>query len=287
MKFTKMQGAGNDYIYVDCTKELLENPAEKAVKVSDRHFGIGADGLILIKLSDKADFYMEMYNADGSQGKMCGNGIRCVGKYVYDNGLTNQTTVSVETLSGVKILQLHLGADGKVAAVTVDMGAPVLIPEAIPVNPAAFEQTGGKPLVSQPLLVAGERYEVTCVSMGNPHAIVYLDQDIDIEAFDIEKIGPAFENHPAFPDRINTEFVQVADENNLNMRVWERGSGETLACGTGACASLVASVLNGLCRESAVLHLLGGDLKITWDQKKNTVYLEGPAETVFTGEIEL
>ena len=287
MKFTKMQGAGNDYIYVDCTKELLENPAEKAVKVSDRHFGIGADGLILIKLSDKADFYMEMYNADGSQGKMCGNGIRCVGKYVYDNGLTNQTTVSVETLSGVKILQLHLGTDGKVAAVTVDMGAPVLIPEAIPVNPAAFEQTGAKPLVSQPLLVAGARYEVTCVSMGNPHAIVYLDQDIDIKAFDIEKIGSAFENHPAFPDRINTEFVQVADENNLNMRVWERGSGETLACGTGACASLVASVLNGLCRESAVLHLLGGDLKITWDQKKNTVYLEGPAETVFTGEIEL
>lgn len=287
MKFTKMQGAGNDYIYVDCTKELLENPAEKAVKVSDRHFGIGADGLILIKLSDKADFYMEMYNADGSQGKMCGNGIRCVGKYVYDNGLTNQTTVSVETLSGVKILQLHLGADGKVAAVTVDMGAPVLIPEAIPVNPAAFEQTGETPLVSQPLMVAGERYEVTCVSMGNPHAIVYLGQDIDIKAFEIEKIGPAFENHPAFPDRINTEFVQVLDENNLNMRVWERGSGETLACGTGACASLVASVLNGLCKESAVLHLLGGDLKITWDQKKNTVYLEGPAETVFTGEIEL
>lgn len=290
MVFTKMQGAGNDYVYVDCTVNELENASQIAVKVSDRHFGIGADGLILIKSSDKADFFMEMYNADGSQGKMCGNGIRCVGKYVYDNGLTDKTTVTVETLSGIKTLKLNLGEDGKVASIKVDMGEPVLKPADVPVDVAelvSYKGNGDEPVVNEKIMVDGREYAVTCVSMGNPHAIVYLDNDIDIKKFELEKIGPSFEKHPAFPDRINTEFIQVLDRDNLNMRVWERGSGETLACGTGACASLVATVLNGMCNDTAVLHLLGGDLTVTWDRQDNTVYLEGPAVTVFTGEIDL
>lgn len=290
MVFTKMQGAGNDYVYVDCTVNELENASQIAVKVSDRHFGIGADGLILIKSSDKADFFMEMYNADGSQGKMCGNGIRCVGKYVYDNGLTDKTTVTVETLSGIKTLKLNLGEDGKVASIKVDMGEPVLKPADVPVDVAelvSYKSNGEEPVVNEKIMVDGREYAVTCVSMGNPHAIVYLDNDIDIKKFELEKIGPSFEKHPAFPDRINTEFIQVLDRDNLNMRVWERGSGETLACGTGACASLVATVLNGMCNDTAVLHLLGGDLTVTWDRQDNTVYLEGPAVTVFKGEIDL
>lgn len=301
MKFTKMHGAGNDYVYVDCTKNDLNNPSEIAIKVSDRHFGIGSDGLILIKPSDKADFFMDMYNADGSRGKMCGNGIRCVGKFVYDNKLTDKTTVTIDTLSGVKTLKLNIGSDGKVESARVNMGAPVLQPSQVPVDITGLEsyknmskeqmqkekENVTEPVVSEHIKVNDKEYEVTCVSMGNPHAIVYLDNDIDIKKFEIEKIGPAFENHKAFPDRINTEFIQVLDKNNLNMRVWERGSGETLACGTGACASLVATVLNGKCNDTATLHLLGGDLKITWDKKDNTVYLEGPAKTVFTGEIEL
>lgn len=288
MKFTKMQGAGNDYVYMDCTQTELEDEAKTAVAVSDRHFGIGSDGLILIKKSDRADFFMEMYNADGSKGKMCGNGIRCVGKYVYDNGLTNQTTVTVDTLSGIKTLQLIPGSDGKITSVKVDMGAPILEAAQIPADTGAFQNAaeleGTDRILSEPLMADGKWYQVTCVSMGNPHAIVYLDADVDMKNFAVEKLGPVFENHKAFPDRINTEFIQVIDRQNLNMRVWERGSGETLACGTGACASLVATVLNGLCDETATLHLLGGDLKITWDRKENTVYLEGPAETVFTGE---
>lgn len=301
MKFTKMHGAGNDYVYVDCTKNDLNNPSEIAIKVSDRHFGIGSDGLILIKPSDKADFFMDMYNADGSRGKMCGNGIRCVGKFVYDNKLTDKTTVTIDTLSGVKTLKLNIGSDGKVESARVNMGAPVLQPSQVPVDITELESYKNmskeqmqkekeyvtEPVVSEHIKVNDKEYEVTCVSMGNPHAIVYLDNDIDIKKFEIEKIGPAFENHKAFPDRINTEFIQVLDKDNLNMRVWERGSGETLACGTGACASLVATVLNGKCNDTATLHLLGGDLKITWDKKDNTVYLEGPAKTVFTGEIEL
>lgn len=301
MKFTKMHGAGNDYVYVDCTKNDLNNPSEIAIKVSDRHFGIGSDGLILIKPSDKADFFMDMYNADGSRGKMCGNGIRCVGKFVYDNKLTDKTTVTIDTLSGVKTLKLNIGSDGKVESARVNMGAPVLQPSQVPVDITELEsyknmskeqmqkekENVTEPVVSEHIKVNDKEYEVTCVSMGNPHAIVYLDNDIDIKKFEIEKIGPAFENHKAFPDRINTEFIQVLDKDNLNMRVWERGSGETLACGTGACASLVATVLNGKCNDTATLHLLGGDLKITWDKKDNTVYLEGPAKTVFTGEIEL
>ena len=289
MKFTKMHGCGNDYVYVDCTQEELDNPEQAAIKVSDRHFGIGSDGLILIKKSDRADFFMDMYNADGSRGKMCGNGIRCVGKYMYDNGLTDKTEIKVDTLSGVKTLQLHV-TDGKVSTVTVDMGAPILKADEVPADVSVFNNkllNKSDMLIAEPLTVNGFEYHVTCVSMGNPHAIVYLDNNIDIKKFEIEKIGPFFENHKAFPERINTEFIQVVDKNNLNMRVWERGSGETLACGTGACASLVATVLNGMCDTTATLHLLGGDLKITWDKDENTVYLEGPAKTVFTGEVDI
>ena len=289
MKFVKMQGAGNDYVYVDCTKKELLNPSEIAIKVSERHFGIGSDGLILIKSSDKADFFMEMYNADGSQGMMCGNGIRCVGKFVYDNRLTDKTTVTIDTLSGIKTLELNI-IEGKVVSAVVDMGKPILNPELIPVDIRAFHEVSNENsdrIVSKTLIVEGKEYKVTCVSMGNPHAIVYLDSSIDIKKFEIEKIGPYFEHHLAFPERVNTEFVQVLDRSNLNMRVWERGSGETLACGTGACASLVATALNGLCDDTAVLHLLGGDLKIMWDKKVGTVYMEGPATTSFTGEIEV
>ena len=304
MKFTKMQGAGNDYVYVDCTKLPLANPSEVAVRVSDRHFGIGSDGLILIKPSDNADFFMEMYNADGSQGQMCGNGIRCVGKYVYDNGLTDKTTVNVETLAGIKILKLNVGDDGKVASVVVNMGKPELEASKVPVDvnalveykndaklcPLAVKALDNveNAVINEAILVDGKSYDITGVSMGNPHDIVYLDNDIDITKFDIEKVGPYFENHKAFPERINTEFVQVLDRKTLNMRVWERGSGETFACGTGTCATVVATVLNGMCDSKDVtVHLLGGDLKITWDEESGDVYMEGPAATVFTGEIEL
>ncbi len=302
MEFVKMQGAGNDYVYVDCTKKQLPNASEIAIKVSDRHFGIGSDGLILIKSSDVADFFMEMYNADGSQSQMCGNGIRCVGKFVYDFGLTDKTEVAVETLAGIKYLTLHPGEDGMIKSVTVDMGAPQLAASQVPVKAECFapphkniiadnKLAGGAQtpdaIIARILNVNGKDYEVTCVSMGNPHSIVYIDKDIDIKEFDLAAVGPFFENHEAFPERVNAEFIQVVDESNLNMRVWERGSAETWACGTGACASLVATVLNGLCKEEATLHLLGGDLKIRWDRVKNTVFMEGPATTVFKGEIEL
>ncbi len=287
MKFTKMHGCGNDYVYVDCTKKELDNPEQVAIKVSDRHFGIGSDGLILIKSSDRADFFMDMYNADGSRGKMCGNGIRCVGKYVYDFGLTDKTEVKIDTLSGIKTLKLNV-ENGVVSTVVVDMGEPILNADEIPVDVTTFNnQTLNKSdiIISQPLAVNGFEYDITCVSMGNPHAVVYLDNDIDIKKFEIEKIGPGFEKHEAFPESVNTEFIQVVDKDNLNMRVWERGSGETFACGTGACASLVATVLNEMCNETATLHLLGGDLKIPWDRESNRVLMEGPAEIVFTGEI--
>ena len=277
MKFTKMHGAGNDYVYIDCTKKELQNPSMISKYISDRHFGIGSDGLILIKSSDKADFFMEMYNADGSQGKMCGNGIRCVGKYVFDNGLTNKTTIKVDTLSGIKILDLIV-EDGRVTSAKVNMGSPILIAKDIPVI------SDSEKVIAQDIEVNGKTYQMTCVSMGNPHAIVYVDSTDDLK---IQEIGPYFEINERFPEQINTEFIQVIDRQNLKMRVWERGSGETLACGTGACASLVATVLNGLCDDTAVLHLLGGDLKITWDQNADIVYMEGPATTVFTGEIDI
>jgi len=290
MKFTKMQGIGNDYVYVDCTKETLANASEIAIKVSDRHFGIGSDGLILIKKSDKADFYMEMYNADGSQGKMCGNGIRCVGKYVCDHKLTNKDEFSVETLSGIKTLKVTKDNNGLVKLVKVDMDSPILEANKIPVDVnylSNYSNREDERVINETIEVDGKEYKVTCVSMGNPHAIVYLDKDIDIKEFPIEQIGPKFENHKAFPEKVNTEFIQVVDRENLNMRVWERGSGETLACGTGACASLVATHLNDYCDAKATLHLLGGDLNISWDKDKNTIIMEGPATEVFTGEINI
>ena len=278
MKFTKMQGIGNDYVYVNCFQEHIPDPSALAVKISDRHFGVGSDGLILICPSKVADFQMVMYNADGSQSQMCGNGIRCVGKYVHDKGLTDQTTVTVETLAGVKTLVLHLGQDGTVATVTVDMGAPILTPKEIPV---AGE---GDSFVAQPLVVNGKTWSVTAISMGNPHAIVYVD---DTDSLDLLDIGPAFECHLAFPQRTNTEFLQVLDRHTIKMRVWERGSGETLACGTGACASLVASYLNGKTDRQATLRLLGGDLKIRWDAESGHVFMTGPAAFVFDGEYPL
>ncbi|MGN0515021.1 MAG: diaminopimelate epimerase [Lachnospiraceae bacterium] len=281
MEFTKMHGCGNDYVYVDCTQNELTNPGEIAVKISDRHFGIGSDGLILIKKSDKADFFMEMYNADGSQGKMCGNGIRCVGKYVYDNGLTSKTDISVETLSGIKYLKLNV-IDGRVKTVCVNMGSPILNAADIPVKTGSSDNSN--PVINEPITIDGQTYRMTCVSMGNPHAVVFVDSTDD---FPVDVIGPKFENNPVFPERTNTEFVEFVDRAHLKMRVWERGSGETWACGTGTCATVVAAVLNGLCDNSVEVKLLGGILNITWDRNENVVYMEGPAETVFTGTIEI
>ena len=228
MKFTKMQGCGNDYVYVNCFQETVENGSELAIKVSNRNFGVGSDGLILICPSEVADVKMVMYNADGSQSQMCGNGVRCVGKYSYDYGIVNKDIITVETLAGIKTLQLQV-EHGKVASVTVDMGAPIVKPELVPVV------AEGDSVVARPVEVGGKNYEITCVSMGNPHAVTFVE---DTTAVDIEKIGPLFEHHSMFPERTNTEFIQVLGEDEINMRVWERGSGETLACGTGACASV-------------------------------------------------
>lgn len=279
MKFTKMQGCGNEYIYVNCFEENVPNPNETAVKVSDVHFGIGSDGMILIGPSDTADFKMSMFNADGSEGKMCGNGIRCVAKYVYDNKLTDKTVITVETLSGIKTLNLTVEND-KVVSVKVDMGRAIMEPELIPVI------TGDKKdvMINEAVTIGDKEYRVTCVSMGNPHCIVFVDSVKDI---DIEKIGPMFENHPMFPEKVNTEFIQVADRKNVNMRVWERGSGETLACGTGACASVVAGVLNGKTDREVKVHLLGGDLDIEYMENDGTVFMTGPAVTICTGEIDI
>lgn len=275
MKFTKMQGIGNDYVYVNCLQETIENPSELAKKISDRHYGVGSDGLIMINPSDKADFEMEMYNADGSRGEMCGNGIRCVAKYVYDYGLTDKTSISVETLAGIKYLDLTV-EDGKVVIVKVDMGKPMLRPEEVPVVSEKEE------VIDEPITVDGQEYRMTCVSMGNPHAVVFIDQDV--KEFPLETVGVKFENHERFPKRVNTEFVNVLDRHTAQMRVWERGSGETLACGTGACAVAVACALNGLTEDEVTVKLLGGDLQIKWDREKNTVYMTGPAEVVFDGE---
>ena len=283
MKFTKMHGIGNDYVYVNCFKEQVTNPSEVAKKVSDRHFGIGSDGLILIKPFDVADFEMDMYNADGSQGAMCGNGIRCVAKYVYDYGLTDKTQIRVATKSGIKVLDLKV-KDGKVQEVCVDMGAPILKPDEIPVDVQAAEAAGEERLVNWPIQVNGAPYHMTCVSMGNPHCIVPVE---DPGRLIIEEIGSKFENHPAFPDRVNTEFIRVLNRKTVEMRVWERGSGETLACGTGACAVAVACILNGWTEDEVTVKLLGGPLKIRWDREKNTVYMTGPATVVFDGEITL
>ena len=279
MRFTKMQGCGNDYIYINCFKEKVENPEKLAIAMSERHFGVGSDGLVLIMPSETADFRMRMFNLDGSEGKMCGNASRCVGKYVYERGLTEKTTVALETLGGIKILQLHV-KDGIVESVTVDMGEPVLEAAEIPVL------SDKHPVIGETVKILDRKFDFTCVSMGNPHAIVYM---ADIDHLDIEKIGPSFENHVAFPDRVNTEFVEVIDEHTLKMRVWERGSGETLACGTGACAVAVASILNGHVDgdKSVTVKLLGGDLQIFWNRQENLVYMTGPATTVFDGEIDV
>lgn len=277
MKFTKMQGIGNDYVYVNCFQETVENPGEVAKVVSDRHFGIGSDGLILIKPSDVADFEMDMYNSDGSRGAMCGNGIRCVAKYVYDYGLTDKTSITVNTASGIKYLDLTI-ENGKAVQIRVNMGTPILEASKIPV---IFEK---EKVIDEPIVAGEKEYRITAVSMGNPHAVTYID---DVKGLDIEKIGPQFEHHSIFPDRVNTEFVKVLDRNTVEMRVWERGSGETLACGTGACAVAVASIVNGYTEDEVTVKLLGGDLKIYWDRKDNLVYMTGPAEVVFDGEIKL
>ncbi len=275
MKFTKMQGIGNDYVYVNCLEEKVDHPEELAKLVSDRHFGIGSDGLILIKPSEVADFEMAMYNADGSRGEMCGNGIRCVAKYVYDRGLTDKTHISIETLAGIKYLELTV-EKGQVSQVRVDMGEPELLAEKIPVI------SQQEKVIDVPITAGEKDYRMTCVSMGNPHCVVFME---DVEHLEIEKVGPLFENHELFPKRINTEFVKVIDRKTLQMRVWERGSGETLACGTGACATAVAAMLNGFCEDEVQIHLLGGDLTIEWNKESNHVFMTGPAEIVFDGEI--
>lgn len=275
MKFTKMHGCGNDYVYVNCMEKMLEDPDKVSRFVSDRHFGVGSDGLILICPSDQADFRMAMYNADGSEGEMCGNGIRCVAKYVYDYGLTDQTSISVETKGGIKYLDLTV-KEGKVSLVKVNMGSPILKPSLIPIR-SEKEQ-----FVDEPVTVDGKVYRMTGVSMGNPHVVTFVD---DTASLNLEKIGPSFENHELFPNRINTEFVQVLSRHEINMRVWERGSGETLACGTGTCASAVACVLNGKTDEHLTVHLLGGDLEIFYDRANDTVWMTGPASVVFDGEL--
>ena len=278
MKFTKMQGLGNDYVYVNCFEEKIENPSEVALKVSNRNFGIGSDGLIMINPSKVADFEMEMYNADGTRSEMCGNGIRCVAKYVYDKGLTHSKNISIISAGKIKYLELTTDAQDKVMLVKVNMGAPILIPEQIPVV------AEGECAVNVPIQVQGKEYAMTCVSMGNPHAVLFVD---DVAGLELEKIGPDFENHERFPRRTNTEFVQIVDESHVKMRVWERGTGETLACGTGCCATAVACVLNGLTKEEIEVEVLGGRIQIRWDREENLVYMTGPAEIVFEGEINI
>lgn len=277
MKFTKMHGLGNDYVYVNCLENEIQNPSEVAKKVSDRHFGIGSDGLVLILPSKTADFRMRMFNSDGSESEMCGNAIRCVGKFVYDNRLTEKKTVTVETLAGIKVLELTV-EEGKVSLIRVDMGEPILKPHDIPVD------SGKDRFISEPVTIDGNTYKVTCVSMGNPHAITFVE---DLAVFPFEAVGPKMEKHPLFPRKVNSEFVQVLDRKTLKMRVWERGAGETLACGTGASAVLVAAVLNGLSERTATIQLLGGDLLIEWSEKDNHVYKTGPAVKVFDGDIDV
>ena len=277
MKFTKMHGCGNDYVYVNLFEEQIGDPAKVSIAVSDRHFGIGSDGLITIGPSEIADFRMRIYNADGSEAEMCGNGIRCVAKYVYDHKLTDKTEITVETGAGVKILQLTV-EDDKVTLVRVDMGEPILTPDEIPVV------ADGDRVVDEPIVVDDKEWRMTCVSMGNPHAVVFVD---DVAHFELEKYGPLFEDHVRFPKRTNTEFVQIVSRNEAIMRVWERGSAETWACGTGTCATVMACILNGLTDNEVLVHLRGGDLRIAYDAKSNHIFMTGPATEVFEGEIQL
>lgn len=278
MRFTKMHGCGNDYIYIDGEKEKIAQEEKPALVrfLSDRHFGIGGDGVIFINPSTEADFEMEMYNADGSRGEMCGNGIRCVGKYVYDKGLTDKITISVISAGKIKYLDMKVDQE-RVKSVKVNMGAPEFTAKNIPV--ICDRETA----VNEPIIVAGKEYHMTCVSMGNPHAVVLLD---DVEQLEIEKIGPYFEKHARFPNRINTEFVRIIDRCHVQMRVWERGTGETLACGTGCCATVAACIVNGLTNNKVAVKVLGGEILIEWDRRENCIYMTGPAETVFDGEID-
>ncbi len=278
MNFTKMHGIGNDYLYINCMDGIDFDPAQVSIKLSDRHFGVGSDGIILICPSDSADFKMRIFNADGSEAKMCGNGIRCFAKYVYAKGLTDKTEIKIDTLSGIKTAWLTV-EDGEVTAVRVNMGSPILKPALIPVK---FD---GDSMINQPIDVDGEVWNVTSVSMGNPHCITFVD---DVDGMELDKIGPKFENHEIFPDRVNTEFVKPINSDTVQMRVWERGSGETWACGTGACAVSVASILNGVVSGNTVnVKLRGGDLKIEWNREENTIYMTGPATFVFEGTVEL
>ncbi len=286
MKFTKMHGCGNDYIYINGFTEKIpkEDKTELVRRISDRHFGIGGDGAIFINPSQEADFEMEMYNADGSRAEMCGNGIRCVAKYVYDKGLTDKTDISVISCGQIKYLELFL-KEGKVDTVRVNMGAPELRPEQIPVTAAEGDFSAVQDgVIDAPILVEGKEYKMTCVSMGNPHAVIFMD---DVTNLKIEQIGPYFENHERFPKRTNTEFVKVLDRKTVQMRVWERGTGETLACGTGCCAAVVACILNGLTDELVTVKLLGGEIEIEWDREADLVYMTGPATTVFEGEYDV
>ncbi len=285
MRFTKMQGCGNDYIYVNGFTEIIsdEEKPELVRKLSDRHFGIGGDGVIFINPSPMADFEMEMYNADGSRSEMCGNGIRCVAKYVYDKGLTDKVHISIVSAGQIKYLDLTVEKEnssdrGTVGLVRVNMGSPVLEPELIPV------EAQGDRAVDAPIIVEEQEYHMTCVSMGNPHAVIFMD---DVKGLDLESLGPKFENHQRFPRRVNTEFVEIIDRKNVYMRVWERGTGETLACGTGCCATAVACVLNDLTDNKITVKLLGGELLIEWDRERNIVFMTGPAVTVFEGEIRI
>ena len=277
LKFTKMHGLGNDYVYMDAIHQDIKDKNELAKFVSDRHFGIGSDGLILIDKSDKADFKMQMFNSDGTEAEMCGNGIRCVGKFVYDKGLTDKETITIETLAGVKTLKLTI-EDGKMKLARVDMGEPILEPEKIPV---IAKET---PVKNLKLKAEDKEFTFTCVSMGNPHAVTFIKEDVN--KFDICKYGKILEIDKAFPKRSNIEFINVVDDHTLKMRVWERGAGETLACGTGACASVVSAILNGYTLREVTVHLLGGDLSINWNETDNHVYMTGPATTVFEGQIE-
>ena len=278
LTFSKMHGIGNDYIYINCFQETVTDPEKLSIFLSDVRFGVGSDGLVLILPSEVADFRMRIFNADGSEAMMCGNATRCIGKYVYDMGMTDKTEISLETNSGIKYLTLYPGADNKIESVKVDMGKAILIPKDIPVNSDLDR------FIAQPVTVDGKEYAMTCVSMGNPHAIVFLP---DVDSLDLEKIGPSFEHHPLFPDRVNTEFSRVLDDHTVEMRVWERGAGETLACGTGTCATVVAAVLNGYCKkeEEILVHLRGGDLRIIYHEDE-TVTMIGPATYVFEGKME-
>lgn len=277
LQFTKMHGLGNDYVYMDAINQKIENRSELAKFVSDRHFGIGSDGLILICPSEKADFRMQMFNQDGSEAEMCGNGIRCVGKFVYDKGLTKKETITVETLAGIKTLVMT-AKNGKIETARVDMGEPILEPEKIPVI------SNENPVKNLKLEVEDKDFTFTCVSMGNPHAVTFIKEDVN--KFDICKYGAKLEVNKAFPKKANIEFINVIDDKTLKMRVWERGAGETLACGTGACAVTVSAILNGYTKRAVTVHLLGGDLKIEWNKNDNHVYMTGPATTVFEGKID-